>query len=78
MDGLDQYDAEQFEQQQFGTAGVEGVNDRHATLQCYGIISTPIWTVYSEMWPCRYRPYCMDIAVVADSKASSQRPVGIG
>jgi len=25
-DGLDQYDAEPFEQQQFGTAGVEGVN----------------------------------------------------
>ena len=24
--GLDQYDAEPFEQQQFGTAGVEGVN----------------------------------------------------
>ena len=24
-DGLDQYDAEPFEQQQFGTAGVEGV-----------------------------------------------------
>ena len=24
--GLDQYDAEAFEQQQFGTAGVEGVN----------------------------------------------------
>ena len=25
-DGLDQYGAEPFEQQQFGTAGVEGVN----------------------------------------------------
>jgi len=25
--GLDQYDAEPFEQQQFGTAGVEGVKD---------------------------------------------------
>ena len=25
-DGLDQYNAEPFEQQQFGTAGVEGVN----------------------------------------------------
>ena len=24
--GLDQYDAEPFEQQQFGTAGTEGVN----------------------------------------------------
>jgi len=24
--GLDQYDAEPFEQQQFGTVGVEGVN----------------------------------------------------
>ena len=24
--GLDQYDAEPFEQQQFGTAGIEGVN----------------------------------------------------
>ena len=28
-DGLDQYGAEPFEQQQFGTAGVEGVNDHH-------------------------------------------------
>ena len=27
--GLDQYDAEPFEQQQFGTAGVEGV--KHST-----------------------------------------------
>jgi len=26
--GLDQYDAEPFEQQQFGTAGVKGVNIR--------------------------------------------------
>ena len=26
--GLDQYGAEHFEQQQFGTAGVEGVNTR--------------------------------------------------
>ena len=26
--GLDQYGAEPFEQQQFGTAGVEGVNNR--------------------------------------------------
>ena len=30
--GLDQYGAEPFEQQQFGTAGVEGVNfTRHQT-----------------------------------------------
>ena len=28
-DGLDQYGAEPFEQQQFGTAGVEGVNTRN-------------------------------------------------
>ena len=42
--GLDQYGAEPFEQQQFGTAGVEGVNTylpkklrRHVTL------TTPIW-----------------------------------
>jgi len=27
-DGLDQYGAEPFEQQQFGTAGVEGVKKR--------------------------------------------------
>ena len=27
--GLDQYGAELFEQQQFGTAGVEGVNSGH-------------------------------------------------
>ena len=26
-DGLDQYDAEHYEQQQFGTAGVERVNN---------------------------------------------------
>ena len=42
--GLDQYGAEPFEQQQFGTAGVEGVNTylpkklrRHVTL------TTPTW-----------------------------------
>ena len=42
--GLDQYGAESFEQQQFGTAGVEGVNTylpkklrRHVTL------TTPTW-----------------------------------
>ena len=29
--GLDQYDAEPFEQQQFGTAGIEGANDDPAT-----------------------------------------------
>ena len=29
--GLDQYGAEPFEQQQFGTAGVEGVNARHSS-----------------------------------------------
>jgi len=28
-DGLDQYDAEPFEQKQFGTAGIEGVNTAH-------------------------------------------------
>ena len=28
--GLDQYGAEPFEQQQFGTAGVEGVNVRRS------------------------------------------------
>jgi len=33
-DGLDQYGAEQFEQQQFGTAGVEGVN-KAVNLHCY-------------------------------------------
>ena len=42
--GLDQYGAEPFEQQQFGTAGIEGVNTylpkklrRHVTL------TTPTW-----------------------------------
>ena len=30
-DGLDQYDAEPFEQQQFGTAGVEWVNEETAS-----------------------------------------------
>ena len=28
--GLDQYGAEPFEQQQFGTSGVKGVNNVHA------------------------------------------------
>ena len=33
--GLDQYGAEPFEQQQFGTAGVQGVNNvRFCSLQC--------------------------------------------
>jgi len=31
--GLDQYGAEPFEQQQFGTAGIEGVN-RHIPVLC--------------------------------------------
>jgi len=31
MDGLDQYGAEPFEQQPFGTAGVEGVNRGNCT-----------------------------------------------
>ena len=30
--GLDQYDAEPFEQQQFGPAGVEKVNNHRSTL----------------------------------------------
>ena len=30
--GLDQYGAEPSEQQQFGTAGVEGVNDKELTI----------------------------------------------
>ena len=33
--GLDQYGAEPFEQQQFGTAGVEGVNRKHAYTQMF-------------------------------------------
>ena len=32
--GLDQYGAEPFEQQQFGPAGVEGVNRHHKARQC--------------------------------------------
>ena len=32
--GLDQYGAEPFEQQQFGTAGVEGVNSRYIFTFC--------------------------------------------
>ena len=32
--GLDQYGAEPFEQQQFGTAGVEGVKSQPTTLAC--------------------------------------------
>ena len=35
--GLDQYGGEPFEQQQFGTAGVEGVN-----LQTHGLVFTAI------------------------------------
>ena len=39
--GLDQYGAEPFDQQQFGTAGVEGVNDvslsRHVILKYHGV-----------------------------------------
>jgi len=31
-DGLDQYGAELFEQQQFGRDGVEGVNENSSTL----------------------------------------------
>ena len=36
--GLDQYSAEPFEQQQFGTAGVEGVNLR-AAHECVCILN---------------------------------------
>ena len=41
-DGLDQYGAKRFEQQQFGTAGVEGVNH-------IGIVE---WFRWSICWPC--------------------------
>ena len=33
--GLDQYGAERSKQQQFGTAGVEGVKHSHILLYCY-------------------------------------------
>ena len=35
--GLDQYGAEPFEQQQFGTAGVEGVNDSSTLIVCSNV-----------------------------------------
>ena len=37
--GLDQYDAEPFEQQQFGTAGVEGVGHFEAKFYAEGLIA---------------------------------------
>ena len=40
--GLDQYGAEPFEQQQFGPAGVEGVNDldlRHPILETFQLFT---------------------------------------
>ena len=37
--GLDQHGAEQFEQQQFGTVGVEGVNACVKSLSTFDILS---------------------------------------
>ena len=40
--GLDQYGAEPFEQQQFGTAGVEGINSYlPKKLRCHVTLTTP-------------------------------------
>ena len=57
-DGLDQYGAEPFEQQQFGTAGVEGLNTylpkkfrRHVTL------TTPTWGHFVITEPVEKPPY---------------------
>ena len=42
--GLDQYNAEPFEQQQFGTAGVEGVNTYlRKKLRRRVTMTTPTW-----------------------------------
>ena len=43
---LDQYDAEPFEQQQFGTAGFEGVNDNAA----WRLKQLKSGQVYGRMW----------------------------
>ena len=40
--GLDQYGAERFEQQQFGTAGVEGVNWKYVVGLCVMYFVTDI------------------------------------
>ena len=41
-DGLDQYGAGPFEQQQFGTAGVERVNGGAAGMQCTSVARTNV------------------------------------
>ena len=41
--GLDQYGAEPFEQQQFGTASVEGVNTYLQKLRRNVTLTTPTW-----------------------------------
>jgi len=41
--GLDQYGAEPFEQQQFGTAGVEWVNTYLPKIRRYVTLTTPTW-----------------------------------
>ena len=49
--GLDQYGAKPFEQQQFGTADVEGVNEYYAFLvafKCYSIYYIVILCYYLE------------------------------
>ena len=48
-DELDQYDAEPFEQQQFGTAGVEGVRDIGSRLSMF-VLSLLSDTPEVNMW----------------------------
>ena len=67
--GLDQYGAEPFEQQQFGTAGIEGVN----TGEYYGVTHSVLQTLYVSLWienvrgcPRLYQ-LCQDCGHQADS-----------
>jgi len=49
--GLDQYGAESFEQQQFGTAGVEGVKSNSLTYRCHKFDGCVVMLMYSFTWP---------------------------
>ena len=46
--GLDQYDAESFEQRQFGTAGVEGVNV--GSVSVGGLSEQWVYFIVSELY----------------------------
>ena len=60
-DGLDQYGAEPFEQQQFGTAGVEGVRLMRVKLQNTAVKQMSEKSIFETMMQFEYQN-CTNIA----------------